>query len=164
MNKLSNEEMDDLKNLINEITNSYIIETNKKLEKNNHLESKLMKYIINVENNIIQLRKDANIFELWKMIKTKAEIESFNKLVLEQQINQTNYIVFKKGMEKEVSKLTEAISQILPIFNELRNASALRQSNCLVCGRKTSSPEFEKQVHIPETLIKEEITDQAKSN
>lgn len=112
-----------------------------------------MKYIVDIEGRVVKLRQELSPYELLKSLKGKADASAVESLGLGASELQERFEKFQKKVEKDVHKFADIFRKILPIFHDLKGTIALRQSNCLVCGRKASSPEFERKVNPNAALV-----------
>lgn len=144
INESKNENSDEI---IAEKITQFIKEPLEKLKGFENLEKRLMNYIIDLEGRIVKLRQDISPYELSKSIKAKADSTAVVKLIEDSTVFHEQLITFQKKVEKDLSKFAETLKKVLPIFYELKATTALRQSNCLVCGRKASSPNLERKVN-----------------
>jgi len=97
------------------------------------------------------LRDELNPHELLKTVKNKAETECVDKIVIENNKIQAYLHAFRSDVEKNIISIRKTLIDIVPAVNEIQNSTkeviAARQSNCLVCGKRTPSPELERRNH-----------------
>jgi len=140
------------KRILDRIT-GITVEPFKKIESFSSIEQRLMKHIIDIEERVVKLRQELSPYEVLKSLKGKAEISSVEALASNTNAFQERLEKFQKKVEKDMLKFSDVFKRILPIFHDLKGTIALRQSNCLVCGKRASSPEFERKVNPHSGLV-----------
>ena len=124
-----------------------IIDLSEKFKVVSAIEPRLKKYIISIEERFIKLREEINPHEIKTSIQTKAESSMLCKFMEEISFFKNDIIEFQSRASSELKNYNEAFRKIIPIFENLKNTTAARQSNCLACGKITSSPEFEQKTN-----------------